>query len=827
MANSRIEDLTAAGALDGDELLYAIQGGNDRKATVSQIQTFLQGNGLRELLTADRTYYVRTDGSDSNDGTANTAGGAWLTIQYGIDWISQNIDFGGTNYTVYLQVGNGTYDEHLVLKPLVGAASTQGFYNQFIVTGDLGQADYTQVVIRPTTVAGGFTGNHIIFGYGIQGYEFWYIHFDGRDAGYNGGASTLVELLHSRVTLDTCGLSSPGGYDMVFLATCTGSMNSLFFNIASQVNSIFLLQRDSTIYSFGVMTLVSGSPTFVSGFYDLDLLSKIFTSGVSFSGWGSIDSRPYKLTRGSGIARLGPVNSIPGIREPLVDATSFYSPVFGALVPGYGNGTRYQLNAPLTYYVRTVPVTVTMTIATPAVVTWTGHPLQHTDSVVFNTTGALPTGVTAGTIYYVISSGLTADTFQFSTSVGGAAVNTSGTQSGTHSAQTGNDLNNGLQQDVTRIPGISPSSTVQGLGPFLTIQGAVEYVGKTVDLGQHYSVAVQCADGIYQEQLLLSPVVGAGGSWGQWDTDDAGQIFIIGNEADHNAVTIRPVTAGFENAIVYANQVSPGWQFWYIHFDGSDTTFSAGPNDNLIELHNSWVSFFECEFTIDDSGTKDHIFGLVRSGGYFNTLDFNVNGTINSIFTLNQRALAYSTGVMTLLSGTPVMTEGFYSVDDSTFRLESVSWSGWGTIDCRPYTLSEMASLNTIFTSGYPGTRLPYVDTTSTVTGRHGWISPFETQAVSGSIGFKQDTTTSNAEIGSSIHSVATDTTGGSEDFYLSFRNMNAGATAAELMRLEKTAVAGDTALMLYDVDNNTVERVSVGVADSGGAGFKVLRIPN
>lgn len=39
--------------------------------------------------------------------------------------------------------------------------------------------------------------------------------------------------------------------------------------------------------------------------------------------------------------------------------------------------------------------------------------------------------------------------------------------------------------------------------------------------------------------------------------------------------------------------------------------------------------------------------------------------------------------------------------------------------------------------------------------------------------------------------------------------------------------VAGNTGLMLWDVDNNTLERVTVGAADSGGTGFKVLRIPN
>lgn len=79
--------------------------------------------------------------------------------------------------------------------------------------------------------------------------------------------------------------------------------------------------------------------------------------------------------------------------------------------------------------------TVTMTIASPAVVTWTAHGHAVGDTVKFTTSGALPTGVTAGTTYYIIS--VTTDTFTFSTSSGGSAVNTSGSQSGTHTATTG------------------------------------------------------------------------------------------------------------------------------------------------------------------------------------------------------------------------------------------------------------------------------------------------------------------------------------------------------------------------------------------------------
>lgn len=76
-----------------------------------------------------------------------------------------------------------------------------------------------------------------------------------------------------------------------------------------------------------------------------------------------------------------------------------------------------------------------MTLASPCVVTLTAHGLTLDDTIYFTTTGALPTGVSANTIYYVISAGLTANTFQFSASKGGAAINSSVSQSGTHTVR--------------------------------------------------------------------------------------------------------------------------------------------------------------------------------------------------------------------------------------------------------------------------------------------------------------------------------------------------------------------------------------------------------
>lgn len=76
--------------------------------------------------------------------------------------------------------------------------------------------------------------------------------------------------------------------------------------------------------------------------------------------------------------------------------------------------------------------TVTINIGT-STVTWLGHGLFAGDPVSFVTTGALPTGLVAGTIYYVAGPVAT-NTFQLASTAGGSALTMSGTQSGTHTA---------------------------------------------------------------------------------------------------------------------------------------------------------------------------------------------------------------------------------------------------------------------------------------------------------------------------------------------------------------------------------------------------------
>lgn len=77
-------------------------------------------------------------------------------------------------------------------------------------------------------------------------------------------------------------------------------------------------------------------------------------------------------------------------------------------------------------------MTVTMTIANPCVISFSKHGMSAGQPFQIHTTGATPTGLTAGNVYYVSATGLTDDTFQFSSLPGGSSNATTGSQSGVH-----------------------------------------------------------------------------------------------------------------------------------------------------------------------------------------------------------------------------------------------------------------------------------------------------------------------------------------------------------------------------------------------------------
>jgi hypothetical protein len=143
----------AAGTL----LVYAKDDGKLYKKNSAGVESDI-APPVREVLTANRTYYVRTDGSDSNNGLANTSGGAFLTIQKAVD-TAAGLDLGV--YSVTIQVADGTYTGGIVAKSYVGAGPIN----------ILGNTTTPANVFLNVTSADAFVADAVLGKYTLRGFK--------------------------------------------------------------------------------------------------------------------------------------------------------------------------------------------------------------------------------------------------------------------------------------------------------------------------------------------------------------------------------------------------------------------------------------------------------------------------------------------------------------------------------------------------------------------------------------------------------------------------------------------------------------------------------
>lgn len=185
---------------------------------------------------------------------------------------------------------------------------------------------------------------------------------------------------------------------------------------------------------------------------------------------------------------------------------------------------------------------VTITIAWPAVFSLASHGLTVNDSVQFTTTGTLPTGLSLLTNYYVIATGLTSGQFQVSTTLWGAAVWTSGSQSGTHTvikttpvAVSPNDTFRVLTQNEKNALGGTSWTALSGSNKVVdnADTSATPSAGKVVRFGADASLgATQIVDTTYPA----------------WETLSAGNVVFI-----ENAPTTAQATSAQNIGDVTAN----------------------------------------------------------------------------------------------------------------------------------------------------------------------------------------------------------------------------------------------------------------------------------
>ncbi|WP_169194933.1 hypothetical protein [Devosia sp. MC1541] len=121
---------------------------------------------------------------------------------------------------------------------------------------------------------------------------------------------------------------------------------------------------------------------------------------------------------------------------------------------------------------------VTISNASPGVVSWANHGLANGTKVKFSTAGSLPTGLTADTEYYVV--GADTGTFSVSATKGGSAINTTAAGSGTHTATTVPEPSERLfaAMAMSASDGGGEANTVRTLNGTLEINSNIVVVGR-------------------------------------------------------------------------------------------------------------------------------------------------------------------------------------------------------------------------------------------------------------------------------------------------------------------------------------------------------------
>jgi hypothetical protein len=247
---------------------------------------------IREVLTADRTYYVRTDGSDSNTGLANTSGGAWLTGQHAMDVISGTLDFNAKNVTV--QFGAGTYTAGTTIKPCLG----QGSYQNLIFLGDTGTPSNVAVsaagvsLFRAIAPGAGAT----IHGFKLSGAGAYAL-----DAEYSGVIAT------GSMEFGDVG----GGYH--FSAAYSGNIiidNA--YAISGPATYHIAAQDTATLYCTGVTVTITNTPLFTTFCECWSAASVLYSGGVFIGGVNAGTKRFEALWAGVINTQGGGVNYFPG-----------------------------------------------------------------------------------------------------------------------------------------------------------------------------------------------------------------------------------------------------------------------------------------------------------------------------------------------------------------------------------------------------------------------------------------------------------------------------------------------------------------------------------
>ena len=207
------------------------------------------------------------------------------------------------------------------------------------------------------------------------------------------------------------------------------------------------------------------------------------------------------------------------------------------------------------------PLQITISIAAPGVITLpAGFSFPDGTTITFNSTGALPTGLTVGQVYFVVSS--TGGTFNVSTTIGGAPITTSGSQSGLQFiSQRGVDLADAGDSDA---PLFSNAIQVSDVSRFVLVMGTNDYGQTFLD-----PMLIRWSD---QEDPF---------TWAPAATNQAGSIRLSHGSEIITAVQARQEIVVFTDTALYSLQYVGTPFVWSTQLLGDNVSI-VGPNAAMI-----------------------------------------------------------------------------------------------------------------------------------------------------------------------------------------------------------------------------------------------------
>jgi len=337
--------------------------------------------------------------------------------------------------------------------------------------------------------------------------------------------------------------TSTAGSGTFFLYVNTGLtadvLNQSFAVTVTGVNTYTI----TTPVAAGIYDTGNGG-TNVNAYYEIPVGSD---TAQAISGWGA-------GSWGSGSWGMG-ATSVAGARI-------WYQNNFGQdLIYGYRGGAIYYWNQSY----GALPSPFTITIAAPGVVTYVGTTLTNGMALILSTTGALPTGLTSGTVYYV--GGVSGSTFKlattFANALAGTFITTTGTQTGTHYV-----MSNGIPVTslggASDVPALVNFATVSDASRFTIAFGCTPFGGGNLD-----PMLIRWSD---QESVV---------NWTPAVTNQAGFLRLSHGSQIVSAVQTRQEIVVFTDTSIYSLQYLGPPYVWGSQLLGDNISI-AGYNTAIV-----------------------------------------------------------------------------------------------------------------------------------------------------------------------------------------------------------------------------------------------------